>query len=107
MIEFLIDELDKTQGKKLGQSREIKIESKEGTSERKSSLACYFVTRFGKGFRYRLQMSKDCKSVDTTFYDEDYSSPLITKNLVVIKEVGNYYIYDERKPITKKPSKNT
>lgn len=104
LIEFLIDELTGTQGKKLGQLREIKIEPKEGTGEWKSSFGCYFVTRFGKGFRCRLQMSKDYRSVETTFFDEDNSSPLITRNLVVDKEVGNLYVYEERKPIVKNPS---
>jgi hypothetical protein len=103
LIEYLIDELTKTQGKKLGQLREIKIESKEGTGERKSSFVCYLVTRFGKVFRCRLQTSKDSRSVETTFYDEDYSSPLISRNLVAIKEVGNLYVYEEKKPIIKNP----
>ena len=101
LIKFLTNELTKIQRKKLGQLREIKIESNEGTGELKSSFICYLVTRFGTGFRCQLQISKDYNSVETTFYDEDYSSPLITRNLVVNKEVGNYYIYDERKPNVK------
>jgi hypothetical protein len=102
LIEFLVDELTELQGKKLGQLREIKIESKGGTSEMKNGFVCYLVTRFGTGFRCHLQINKDYKSLDITFYDEDYSSPLITRNLVVNREVGNYYIYDKMKPIVKK-----
>ena len=96
------DELTKIQRKRLGPPREIKIEFKEGIGGRKVNFVCYLVTRFGKSFRCQLQMSKDCKSVETTFYDEDYSSPLITRNLVVNKEVGNLYVYEEREPIVKK-----
>jgi hypothetical protein len=102
LIVFLSDELAKLQRKRLGPPREIKIEFKEGTGERMVNFVCYLVTRFGKSFRCQLQMSNDCKSVETTFYDEDYSSPLISRNLVVNKEAGNLYVYEERKPIVKK-----
>ena len=93
------DELAKLQRKRLGPPRGIKIEFKEGTGERVVNFVCYLVTRFGKSFRCQLQMSNDCKSVETTFYDEDYSSPLISRNLVVNKEAGNLYVYEERKPV--------
>jgi hypothetical protein len=76
--------------RELGLTRQTKIEIEAGIKR------CYMITRFGKGFRSDLEINKDEKSLTITVFDEDYTSKWFSRNLVVKKEYGMYYIYDKK-----------
>ncbi|MGI0045063.1 MAG: hypothetical protein ACRD47_15255, partial [Nitrososphaeraceae archaeon] len=85
----LKDIIGKKMGRDLGLTRQIKIEIESGIKR------CYIITRFGKGFRSELEISKDEKLLTITFFDEDFTSKLLSRNLIVKKEHGMYYIFDK------------
>jgi hypothetical protein len=90
LLRFLKDVISNKVGRDLGLTRQIKIEIESGIKR------CYIITRFGKGYRSELEMSNDEKLLTITIFDEDYTSKLLSVNLIVKKEYGMYYIFDEK-----------
>jgi hypothetical protein len=89
LISLLKEVISSKIGRGLGLTRQIKIEIEVGIKK------CYIVTRFGKGYRIELEISKDEEILIITIFDEDYTSKLLSRNLIIKKKYGMYYVYDK------------
>lgn len=90
LIRLLKDIISEKIGREIGLTRQTKIELEGGIKR------CYLITRFGKGFRCELEINKDEKSLKITIFDEDYSTKLFSRTLIVKNEYETYYVYDKK-----------